>query len=1245
MKWITASRLEQWAALPTSALDLPDMVSDLIRASATDINAIRFPSGEKGQVRGFDGHLANADAALNVPQGHSFWEFGTEKNYKAKASADFKKRSRQVAVTLRKTSTFVFVTPWTWDSSKSDNKLEDWIDARSGEYAWKEILYLDGVTLETWFQACPATAAWHARNTIKCTPVAGARSTDEFWREFADRFNPRITEDVLLCERQRENDQLVNALMASSGSISLSADSPDEVIAFAVAAIRKAKPEVRLFLEARTIVVDSMAAGRELLTESNLVYLLRDDAARTPGQFAERGPTLVALGRQQRTGVAQPLNRPSGYAMGMAITTMGVSENQAITLARGCGRSLTALARQIPSGSYEPPPWLKESSIVLPAILAGGWDASNDLDKAIVQTLAGTANYFVYEGKLRRFLSEADPPLDQEGTVWKVRAPMDAFIHVGHLIGPEHIESLRSVMSAVFSRIEADPDPDEIVQLSRPPDPAYSEWLKDGLATTLLLIAVWDKQAELRLGIGAGQRFANELIGGLPGLTTNHRLLASLRDELPLLAEAAPDPLLAALERMLEGDGRAIHPLFDEPEGLLFPRVRHTGLLRALETLAWDPDYFDRAVMILAGLAAIDPGGRVGNRPSKSLGEIFVLWNPNTNASASQRMAALDEIIRVVPQVGWTLICGLLPTIHGVSSPTSRPRLRETGASERSAVTYGELWQSESDVVRRAIQLAGHDPARWSQVISKIATFPPEVRASAVSALNATFASLGDKERQSLWSRLRDEVARHEQFSTAKWALQADQLAPLRSLVDRYAPPDPISGVAWLFDTWTLDATGDTKEADRRRAEALQDLLAKHGLDAVLRLGIETKLPDVVVETLAAVDTSRGDIETLLVKTLRANPESNFAVCLAWLHLRIVGEERAAAWLISEMTVNGWSAEVVARLLIGWPDQTSTWHVARRFGENVVAAYWAMKRARWLNGSKRELIRAELNFLRYGRAVAALKSALNRLQELPAKLLLRLLDGIVQELNERRSAVDSMMTYELEQAFGELDRREDISDLAIAQREFAFLALFDGSNRTLRIHKLMASDPDLYHQVLRQVFAGDDDARSEPNEAAQANWRLNYSLLSKFTQLPGQNGDEMEVGVLSRWIDRVRELGAETGRVEITDQYLGHVLAHAVRDVDGNWPHRAVREQIERLRSSELERGIQIERFNMRGPHWRALYDGGKQERALAAEYYRSADLMAPWPRTAALLKAIARNWEVDGEREDVRANQRKLRS
>ena len=720
MRWITATRLEEWARTTASETGLPEVVSDLIRASAADINAIRFPSGEKGRVRGFDGHLQSSSQELNVPKGNSYWEFGRTQDYKDKAIYEFKRVSEVLSAQDRAESTFVFLSPWTWDSSKGDNKIEDWCQARRAEFPWKNVVYLDGVALEEWFLQCPATAAWHARNTFKCAPPGGGiRSTDEFWNQFANRFNPALTEQVVLCEREKATEQLLTTLMATSGSISFSADSPDEVIAFAIAAIRRAKPEVRLFLEARTLVIDNMEAGRFLLSRQGLVYLLREDAAQSPNLFAPNGPTLVPLGRQQRTGSAQPLNRPSGQVMGMAIETMGLPRHKALTLARGCGRSLTALARQIPGGCYDLPPGLSEAPSILSAILAGGWDSGNNDDKEVVRLLAGASDYLHLEGSLRKFLRDADPPFDREGTVWKVRAPMDAFIHVGHLIGHEHLDALRGAMSLVFSQIEAVPEPDDVVGFPRSPSLPHSEWLRDGLATTLLLLANWETQAELNLGIGAGQRFADELVGSLPGLSTNARLLASLQDELPLLAEAAPRPLLAALELMLEGDGSALLPIFEEKEGLIFPVYEYVGLLRALEVLAWDPAYFDRATLILARMAAIDPGGKIVNSPMNSLKEIFVLWSPNANASQAQRMAGLDKIAKAVPEICWALICSLLPSLHGTSSPTSRPVLREAGASDRPAMTYAELWKQQSRVTQRAVSLAADQPDPGS------ISFPP----------------------------------------------------------------------------------------------------------------------------------------------------------------------------------------------------------------------------------------------------------------------------------------------------------------------------------------------------------------------------------------------------------------------------------------------------------------------------------------------------------------------------------------
>ena len=128
-------------------------------------------------------------------------------------------------------------------------------------------------------------------------------------------------------------------------------------------------------------------------------------------------------------------------------------------------------------------------------------------------------------------------------------------------------------------------------------------------------------------------------------------------------------------------------------------------------------------------------------------------------------------------------------------------------------------------------------------------------------------------------------------------------------------------------------------------------------------------------------------------------------------------------------------------------------------------------------------------------------------------------------------------------------------------------------------------------------------------------------------------------------MDEVRRLGAETDRALITDNYIGKGLAHAPTDPDGAWPHGVVRDEIERLASDKIERAIQLERFNMRGMYSRGPYEGGDQERELAKTNYQAAVLSSAWPRTAALLQAIAKMWDEEAKRADLEAAQRRLRS
>ncbi len=80
---------------------------------------------------------------------------------------------------------------------------------------------------------------------------------------------------------------------------------------------------------------------------------------------------------------------------------------------------------------------------LVPAILAGAWDASNSFDRAIVEQIAGGTSCSQIERDLRAFFSDPDPPFDLVGTIWRVRAPMDAFVRAGRFISDRDVALLR----------------------------------------------------------------------------------------------------------------------------------------------------------------------------------------------------------------------------------------------------------------------------------------------------------------------------------------------------------------------------------------------------------------------------------------------------------------------------------------------------------------------------------------------------------------------------------------------------------------------------------------------------------------------------------------------------------------------------------------------------------------------------------------------------------------------------------
>lgn len=478
MQWIDEKALETWATFLNAREMLMAMLADLISMTIDDASRLRFPSGEVSQLRGWDGDLETTDAKGFVPQGKSKWEFGTGPGA-PKANSDYEKRSNQTSAAEMAENTLVLVNLGCWDTPTK--KIPEWEDDRRKEGKWKDVRYLDGVSLVQWLKDHPAVAARYARNVLRTAPQEGALSTEEYWEEFSTQFKPQLSEKLVIAGRQQEADALIAKLCGQPESFMLGAETSEEVIAFAVAAIRSAEPAVRVSLESRTLIVRTEAAARFLAMKSKMVFIATAAAESLVGTLAKNCPTLsAATGAQARRG--QMLKRPTASGMVPGFIEMGLDHGQGYELAHRCGRSLTILKRLIKNAPVTDPAWVGQATALKPALLAGGWSSDLSADCEVLKELGGYATYGALEGILMPTLGMADRPVDREADVWQVRAPVDAFYFYGRQLIDDDLTRLRDAIVKVFGKQPEQPSRDQKFNPAGAAPSDYSRWLRDGLA-------------------------------------------------------------------------------------------------------------------------------------------------------------------------------------------------------------------------------------------------------------------------------------------------------------------------------------------------------------------------------------------------------------------------------------------------------------------------------------------------------------------------------------------------------------------------------------------------------------------------------------------------------------------------------------------------------------------------------------------------------------------------------------------
>ncbi|WP_087508161.1 hypothetical protein [Cellulomonas iranensis] len=1234
--------------------DFPLLVRRLIAETADGLTELDMPGGSGVAAGGFDGVVTADGNTPEVPAGRSVWELSVTPKAQAKADKDYGKRLEGPEGSPTSDCTYVQVILAPWLKSRT------WSSARRKEGRWKDVLALNVDRVHAWLDQAPATTAWLAERLNKAMP--GVRPVDAWWTDtWLPSTQPPLGPDVVLAGRNDAAQALVSLLLEGRSVLTLSGDlGADSLRAFVGAALVTADGPVGEGLRARALHVTDGHSLKQLVRQPSPLVLVLDDAqlaADLPVQHPHQ-LVLVSAPGQQGDVVVPPVDAQQAET---ALRTAGIARERVADLGRLARRSLPALRRALAlNGASLTPAWAAAPDVIRRRLaLIGAWHGDSDSDRAAVARCAGRSYDDVQEAALALARGEG-PMLGRVGESWHLTSPQDSWLLLRASLTKDDLAAFSALAVEVLSEAglaaDADADADAeshpLVGATSPARGRFSGALRRGVARTLALLAVSDRRDAGRLaGPDRARLVARELFDAANSDRT-YALWVSLSDVLPLLAEAAPDEFLCALRDGLTGEDPLHAKMFQEsPEdGLWAAPSPHTGFLWSLETVAWATEHFDDAVDVLARLAALDPGGRLANRPARSLAEVLSLWHPETAAGEEQRHRALRRVLQDEPAVARRLLLDLLPDAHGFQTDHRAPEFR-TWKQDPPATSRDDLRRRTADVAGLLLDDLDDDPERHLAVIGRVDDLPQEQLVDFTARLTALAGRLDDDDARSrLHDALRDKTARHREYADTAWAMPDSELVALEAATEALRPRDPVRGCAWLFASdWVElgdvgrrdDLAAYDAELARRRADAVRDIVGVEGLDGVLRLADVSGSPHAAGAALAvAQPTHDAEMTTWLAHADDPSQAAASNMAYGYVSARLRADGSSAVDAFLAMT-NDPAAQALVLKCGG--DPVDAWRRLEGLPEEVKEQYWKYFSYYGLGRGFDRALDAVRGLLGAGRRAAALHMVVLYLKsnDMPeaAGLVVDALEALLA------SGMDDpelrrLDSHDYERLFALLGRhRTDVGEQRVVNLEWQFFPALGYEANAPALHGALSEQPAFFAELVRYLYQpdtgdgpGDDEQPTDPKQRREFASRA-FSVLRSWRRCPTTGPDlKPEPETLREWVEQARAALAQDDRLGPGDSEIGQALAWAAPDDDGTSPPRAVRDLLEEVRSDRLDRGLEIGIYNRRGVTSRGVFEGGKKERELADGYRDAADAAVGSPRTAKLLRRLADSYERDAE-------------
>ncbi|MBN2010938.1 hypothetical protein JW960_16435 [candidate division KSB1 bacterium] len=877
--------------------------------------------------------------------------------------------------------------------------------------------------------------------------------------------------------------------------------------------------------------------------------------------------------------------------------------------------------------------------------LVGSWDENYESDLLILCKLLNQ-NCTIWLSKIREAIQLPSSPFSLQNGLWQIIDRVELWNLLGSRIFDQNLDIFKEIVLTVLT--ERDPS------FELPPQDRYmasihgkvlihSSALRKGMAEGLALLGN-KPDALIHCSIG---KVETTVVLTIREIFTDIDWVSwgSLDNLLPILAEAAPDEFLNAVEKALNTTPCPFYELFlQEAKGMMGNNYL-TGLLWALEGLAWDEKYLVRVCTILGELANNDPGGQWINRPINSLSTIFMPWLPQTLAPIEKRKVAVNTLHKEFPAITWKLIIRLLPNQHQISMGSHKPSWRinipEDYGKDFNQSQYLEQLSFYGEI---AVSMAEQDINYLCELIDHLNFLPKTYFDQFLELLSSSkIVELPENSRLKIWEKLTEFTTKHRRFQDAKWALNDNLLSSIESISDLLTPSNPINLYHQLFsdrDFELFDKNGSwdeqRKRLSERRKKAIREILNLKGLETVIQFSETVEFPSQVGIALGSIADEKTD-KFLLPKFLEIENKKLSSFMNGYIYSR--HNNKSWQW-VDNLNKENWKIEQISVFLSYLPFTNEAWIRVENWLINSQGNYWQIVNVNPYQTQK-DLSFAIEKLIEFGRPRAAIDCLVKlRYDKQPISIV-----QCIQALLSAISSTEPVYSMDIHQTVELIEMIQNSSDVSLDDLfriEWAYLSLLDRhygiAPKTLE--NRLASDPEFFCEIIRLIYRSNksDITIANPSEELKAIATNAWQLLNEWRIPPGmQNGDGFDDAHFLNWIKQVKNICSDSGHLEVALNKVGEVLIHCPADKDGLWINMTVANELNLKDAEYLRDGYSIGIYNSRGVHW--VDPTGKEEREFAVEYHQKAEQVenVGYQRFAVTLRSIADHYNREAERNIVK--------